>query len=288
MKFAGAAVDAGRADDAAVGIAQQTGDEQPVDQLHAFGFEGAAQLPAEFQPAAVRMHDAGEIEPAGRTARIAAVIVAGEGHAHRFEVAHAGVGIGKRLAHQYLVGDAVIAGDDFAQDSVDIVVRENDDLPGVGKGGVAGSADHPGIDQGHPRAGRAVAFGAERGEQPAGAGADDQDVGIGQQTVELCHERSPRPRPVFHRRMHIDDALGAEDFAAETGDAVLAELDHRQQIGRAQAGNSGGLSTGSIWMTSAGQTMSQMPQPVHLEISMRSIMWRSFPAARPFDASLFF
>src|SRR5262245_3561427 len=38
---------------------------------------------------------------------------------------------------------------------------------------------------------------------------------------------SPRPRPVLDRGMHVDDLLGAEDLAAEAGDAVLAELDHR-------------------------------------------------------------
>src|SRR5262245_32876483 len=35
--------------------------------------------------------------------------------------------------------------------------------------------------------------------------------------------------------MHVDDLLGAEDLAAEAGDAVLAEPDHRQQLALAQA-----------------------------------------------------
>src|SRR6476660_7804011 len=34
--------------------------------------------------------------------------------------------------------------------------------------------------------------------------------------------------------MHVDDVLRAEDFAAEAGDAVLAELDDRQEPGLAQ------------------------------------------------------
>jgi hypothetical protein len=37
----------------------------------------------------------------------------------------------------------------------------------------------------------------------------------------------------------IDDLLGTEDLATETGDAVLAELDHRKQPGRCQTGNAG-------------------------------------------------
>src|SRR5436190_124295 len=41
---------------------------------------------------------------------------------------------------------------------------------------------------------------------------------------------SPGPRPVLHRRMHVDDALRAEDLAGKAGDAVLAELDHRQEL----------------------------------------------------------
>src|SRR3989442_13791969 len=41
---------------------------------------------------------------------------------------------------------------------------------------------------------------------------------------------SPGPRPVLYRRMHVHDALRAEYLAAEAGDAVLAELDHRQEL----------------------------------------------------------
>jgi hypothetical protein len=40
--------------------------------------------------------------------------------------------------------------------------------------------------------------------------------------------------------MHIDDLLRAEDFAAETGDAVLAEPDHRPKPALAQSGDFGG------------------------------------------------
>ena len=138
------------------------------------------------RPAAVRVHDAGEIEAAGRPAGVGAVLVAPEGHAHGFEIAQPVVGIHERLTHQFLVGDAVIAGDDLAQDAVDVVVGKGDDGPGVGKGGVAGAADHPGIDQRHARAARAVALGAERGEQAAGAGADHQDVRFGVEAVEFC------------------------------------------------------------------------------------------------------
>src|SRR5262249_17658371 len=51
--------------------------------------------------------------------------------------------------------------------------------------------------------------------------------------------RSPRTRPVLHRRMHVDDLLGAEDLAAEAGDAVLAEADDGKKLGRVEAGQRG-------------------------------------------------
>ena len=56
---------------------------------------------------------------------------------------------------------------------------------------MAGAADQPGIDQSDARAGRAVALGAERGQQPAGAAADDEDVGLGEQAVKLFHAMYP-------------------------------------------------------------------------------------------------
>ena len=98
--------------------------------------------------------------------------------------------IDQRLAHQHLVGDAVVAGDDLVQDAVDVVVRQRHDGPGVGERGVAGAADQPGIDQRDAGAGRAVALGGERGEQAAGPGADHQHVGVDQYAVELVHRSS--------------------------------------------------------------------------------------------------
>src|SRR5262245_53512183 len=47
----------------------------------------------------------------------------------------------------------------------------------------------------------------------------------------------PGPRPVLHRRMHVDDVFGTEYLAAEAGDAVLAELDDRQQLGAREPGD---------------------------------------------------
>ena len=177
-------------------------------------------------------------------------------------------------AHQHLVGDAVVAGDDLVQDAVDVVARQRHDGPGVGERGVAGAADQPGIDQRDAGAGRAVALGARaRPCRPPAPAADHQHVGVDQHAVELVHRQSPRPRPVLHRRMHVDDVLRAEDLAAEAGDAVLAELDHRQELGLAQPRDlSSSTGCGSMWITSAGQTTSQMPQPVHFSISMLSIM----------------
>ena len=66
--------------------AHQPGDEQPVDQLHALALQREPQLPGEFEPAALRIHHAGEIEPARRPALVGALLVAAEMHAHRLEV----------------------------------------------------------------------------------------------------------------------------------------------------------------------------------------------------------
>src|SRR5207248_508390 len=35
----------------------------------------------------------------------------------------------------------------------------------------------------------------------------------------------PWPRPILHRRVHVHDLLRTENFATETGDAMLAEFD---------------------------------------------------------------
>ena len=192
----------------------QPGDEQPVDELHALALEREPLLPGEFEPAAFRIHHAGEIEAARRPALVAALLVAAEMHAHRLEVLEAGMRVDQRLPHQLLVGDAVIAGDDLVQDAVDVVARQRDDGPGVGERGVAGAADQPGVHQRHARAGRAVALGRQRGHQAARAAADHQHVGVDQNAVEpvSCRMRSPRPRTVLHRRMHVDDVLRDRRF----------------------------------------------------------------------------
>ncbi len=75
--------------------------------------------------------------------------------------------------------------------------------------------------------------------------------------------------------MHVDDFLRAEDLAAEAGDAVLAEFDHRQKLTWFSPAISLATGTGSMWITSAGQTASQMPQPVHFPSSMFSIIPKS-------------
>src|SRR5262245_53773062 len=46
---------------------------------------------------------------------------------------------------------------------------------------------------------------------------------------------SPRPGSVLDRGMHVHDLLRAEYLAAEAGDAVLAVLDHGQQLGSRQS-----------------------------------------------------
>ena len=107
------------------------------------------------------------------------------------------MGIDQRLAHQHLVGDAVVAGDDLVQDAVDVVARQRHDGPGVGERGVAGAADQPGIDQRDAGAGRAVALGRERGHQAARPRADHQHVGVDQNAVELVHSPAHHGRGRF-------------------------------------------------------------------------------------------
>ncbi len=142
MELPGPAVDANRADDGIAG-AQQPGDEQSIDQLNAGRFDCAPQQPAEFEPAAIRINHAREVEPAGRSPGITAVGRAMEIHSHRFEVFQPLVRTFQNFANQKLVCDAVIAGDDLAQNAVDVVVGKRDDHPGVGERGVAGPADCP-------------------------------------------------------------------------------------------------------------------------------------------------
>ena len=135
------------AGDAAAAAAKQPGDEYAVEQLHAFGLERAAHSQENSESAAFRIHDAGEVEAAGRPALVGAGVVAAELHADGFEVLQPRVRVRQHLAHQNLVGDAVVAGHDLAQDAVEIVIGVDHDLPGVGERGVAGAADQPGIHQ---------------------------------------------------------------------------------------------------------------------------------------------
>ena len=198
-----------------------------------------------FEAAAVRTHHPRQIEAAGRPARIFAVGVAREFHAHRLEIGDAVERVRKRFPHQQLIGDAVIAGDDLAGDAVDIVLGRRDDHPGIGECGMAGAAGHPGIGDRDLGAVRAVALRAQGGDHAAGAAADHQDVGLDQGSMQMRHfsltcAHSPRPRAVLHRRMHVDDLLGTKNLAAEAGDAMLAKFDHRQEL-RSQRGRRAGL-----------------------------------------------
>src|SRR3984885_209672 len=51
----------------------------------------------------------------------------------------------------------------------------------------------------------------------------------------LTCAHSPRSRAVLHRRMDVDDLLRTKNFAAETGDAMLAKFYHRQELRLNQA-----------------------------------------------------
>ena len=274
VELPGAGVDAGRAGDAAGAAAGEPGDEQPVDQLHAFGLERAAQLPGKLQAAAFGMHDAGEIEPAGRAALVLARLIAGERHADRLEILQPRVGILQRVAHQDLVGDAVVAGHDLVQDAVEIVVRQRHDGPGVGERGVAGAADQPRIAERDAGAGRAMTLGGQCRQQTPRPRSDHQHVGVDQHAVEMpsnYHRHQGRGR-------FFTDGCTSTIFSGQK----ISQLKQVMQCSRnlitgrslvcVSPATCWATGTASIWMTSAGHTTSQMPQPVHFSSSMLSII----------------
>jgi hypothetical protein len=65
--------------------AEQRSDEKAIDELDAFRLQRAPEQPGKFEPA-VRVHHARKIEPARRTALVAAAIIPRELHADSFEV----------------------------------------------------------------------------------------------------------------------------------------------------------------------------------------------------------
>ena len=272
VELAGAAVDADRAGDAVGAAAHQPGDEQSVDQLHAVALEREPELPGEFEPAAFRIHHAGEIEAAGRAALVGPGLVAAEVHAHFLEVFDPSMGVDQRLPHQHLIGDAVVAGDDLMEDAVDVVARQRDDGPGVGKGGVAGAADQPGIDQCDAGARRAVALGRERGHETACACAHHQHVGVDQHAVELIHSAH------HGRGRFLTDGCTSTMCSGQKISQLkqVMQCSRNLMTGSSLVWRKPAISTatgcGSMWITSAGQTKSQMPQPVHFSSSMLSIM----------------
>ena len=188
-----------------------------------------------FEPAAFRAHHPREIEAAGRPARIFAVDAARKFHAHGFEIRDPVERIHQRFPHQELIGDAVIAGDDFARDAVDVVVRGGDDHPGIGERGVTGAAGHPGNRRPRPwcRAGRdawrSMPRSFRRRRRRRRECRSRSNVPCMRQFLTCAG--SPGSRSIFHRRMHVDDLLGTENLAAKASDAVLAKFDHRQELG---------------------------------------------------------
>jgi len=68
-------------------------------------------------------------------------------------------------------------------DRVEIVLRKDDQRPGIRERAVPGASDRPGIDQRDLRAGRTVTLRAQRGQQPARARADHENVGSDERVV---------------------------------------------------------------------------------------------------------
>ena len=135
-----------------------------------------------------------------------------ERHADRLEILQPRVGIHQRLAHQDLVGDAVVAGDDLMQDAVEVVIRQHHDGPGVGERGVAGAADQPGIAERDAGAGRRRGAWrtARRPGRPPPRRSPARRCRSARRRDRSLPSSLPRPRPVLDRRMHVDDVLGAK------------------------------------------------------------------------------
>ena len=193
-------------------------------------------------------------------------------HAHRLEILQPREGVLENLANEDLVGDAVIAGDDLAQNSVDIVLGKRHDHPGIGEGGVAGTADGPGIHKRHPRAGFAVALRAQCREHAAGAAADDEHVGFGEHAVKFL-EWAHHGRGLFLTEGCTSTICSGQKISQLK---QVMQCSRYLMTGRRNVDCRPAIppvaGAGSIWMTSAGQTTSQMPQPVHLSSSMASII----------------
>src|SRR4249919_2556342 len=158
------------------------------------------------------------------------------------------------------------------QDAVDVVAGQRHDGPSVGERGVAGAADHPGIDKRDARAGRAVALGRKRGDQAACAGTYHQHVGIDQHAVELVH------RAHHGRGLFLTDGCTSTICSGQNISQLkqVMQCSRNLMTGRSLVWRKPAISMatgcGSMWITSAGQTTSQMPQPVHFSSSMLSIM----------------
>jgi hypothetical protein len=258
--------------DAAAGAAEQAGDEDAVKKLDAFPLKRAPQQPGEFEAAALRIHDAGQIEAAGRAAPVAAIVSAGEFHANCLEILEPRIGRGEHFPHQHLIGNAIIARDDLAQDTVEIIIRKNYDLPGVGKRSMAGAADQPRIDKRDPCTGRCVSLGAKRGKQAAGAAADDENIAIDEDAVEIGY-RHHHGRGLFFTEGCTSTIPSGQKISQLK---QVMQCSRNLIIGRSlfclRPGTSVATGSRSMWITSAGQTRSQMPQPVHFSISIFSII----------------
>src|SRR5712691_13496329 len=110
-----------------------------------------------------------------------------------------------------------------------------------------------------------MALGAERREQAAGAAADDEHVGLDERSVE-------------HRRHHgrgrfLTDGCTSTMCSGQKISQLkqVMQCSRNLMTGRSLVWRKPAISMatgcGSMWITSAGQTKSQMPQPVHFSSS---------------------
>jgi hypothetical protein len=194
-------------------------------------------------------------------------------HAHFLEVFDAGVGVDQRLPHQHLIGDA-------SRCRPTISWR----MPSMSSPGSATMVQalenavwpvRP-ISQESTSVtrvpGRTVALGRERGHETACACAHHQHVGVDQHAVELIHSAH------HGRGRFLTDGCTSTICSGQKISQLkqVMQCSRNLMTGRSLVWRKPAISTatgcGSMWITSAGQTRSQMPHPVHFSSSMLSIM----------------
>jgi hypothetical protein len=235
MECSTAAVQADSSCDTAV-RAHQPCYEYAIQQLHAFHLERAAQAPAELHPAAVWKNESGGIEAACGPPDIPVVLLFRENNTDSLQIPKPCIGHREHIAHEQLIGNSVVPRNDLEGDRIEIIIRFHDNHVSVRKGRVTGSPNHPAVGYAHPSACAGMTFRAQRSNEPTYAATDDQDIGFDQLSLKLRHQL-PGSRTILDHGMDVHNLFRAENFAAETGDTMLAKFNDGQGLALPQSWN---------------------------------------------------